>query len=261
MESSDYLIINDKFIFKPYFNTPIDTYFESISWCKRLIFSNHNMSFKFNDGHMKLYEESLYIGSKFNQYININLFYQLTHLIFGHEFNKSLILPQNLTHLTFGDDFNQPFILPQNLTHLTFGTSFNQHVILHENIIKLTIGKNFNQIINLPSSINHLILKCNNQSLIDNLPHGIINLELGIYFNSKMNDLPNSIKKIKFNCILYDEELNCLPKFLEYLELPKQYHKRIFNLPIRLKKIVCSQTCQNINNFNQSLLEISNHRI
>ena len=130
-------------------------------------------------------------------------------------------------------------MLHSNLTHLTFGNNFNQQVILYENITKLTIGEKFDQIIDFPSSITHLTLKCNNQSLIDNLPHGIINLELGIHFNLTLNDLPSSIETIKFNNHCYNKELNNLPKNLEFLKLPSHYNQQILNIPTRLKKVEC----------------------
>jgi hypothetical protein len=50
-------------------------------------------------------------------------------------------------------------------------------------------------------------------------------------FNLKLDDLPNSIKIIKFDPnSKYDKKLNNLPKSLEYLHIPKSLQDHIENL-------------------------------
>jgi len=67
-------------------------------------------------------------------------------------------------------------------------------------------------------------------------------LELDYNFNIELNNLPNSIKKIKFySNSQYNKELNCLPNSIEYLKLPKEYNKKISKIPTGLKKISCSK--------------------
>jgi hypothetical protein len=57
-------------------------------------------------------------------------------------------------------------------------------------------------------------------------------------FNSELNNLPNSIKIIRFNInINYNLELNNLPKSLEILQLPKKYNKKIKNISSNCKII------------------------
>ena len=93
-------------------------------------------------------------------------------------------------------------------------------------------------------------LNCNNQNLIDNLPNGIEELELSESFFLPLNNLPSSIKSIKFTYNhYYSEELNCLPTFLEYLELPVNYNKKIQSIPIGLKKIICPSDYEYIEDF------------
>ena len=72
----------------------------------------------------------------------------------------------------------------------------------------------YNQFVNLPLCIKTLSIDYNILSLIDNLPIGIEELYLGENFNLELNNLPNSIKIIKFNIhSTYNEELNNLPKY------------------------------------------------
>ena len=67
--------------------------------------------------------------------------------------------------------------------------------------------------------------------LTENLPNNIEELFLGKFFNLELNNLPNSIKKIKFyKESNYNKELNNLPKFLELLELPECYSIPINNI-------------------------------
>src|SRR3990167_974182 len=151
----------------------------------------------------------------------------VTHLTFGYLFNKQVIIPQNVTHLTFGLDFNQPVTIPQNVTHLIFGHDFNQQVTIPQNVTHLTFGENFNQQVNLPN-IKYIKLDCNNIDIIENLPNSVEEIEFDYNFGLELQNLPNSVKKISFkNCINYNKELNCLPEFVEYLELNKYYNKKV----------------------------------
>ena len=62
--------------------------------------------------------------------------------------------------------------------------------------------------------------------------------------------MPNSIKKISFNYMSnYNKELNCLPEFVEYLELNKKYNKKIKKFPLNLKTIKCYEYYKYINDF------------
>jgi hypothetical protein len=135
--------------------------------------------------------------------------------------------------LTFGDHFNQFVELPMSLTHLTLGNKFNQKVIIPYNLL-------------------YLKLYCNNLNLIENIPNNVEELELGMYFDLELNNLPNSIRIIRFSIYRfgdYDKELNNLVDSIEILELPKNYKKRIKNIPKCLKKIKLSKDYKYIDDF------------
>jgi hypothetical protein len=118
-----------------------------------------------------------------------------------------------------------------NLTHLIFNYCFNQIVDQTlPNLTHLTLGHNFNQLINLPTNIKHLNFYNDNQYLMDNLPNGI--------------------KEITFSTFCsYNEELNCLPKSVEYIKLNYNYNKKIVNIPNELTKIVCYKEYKFIDDF------------
>ena len=127
----------------------------------------------------------------------------------------------HLSHLTFSHYFDKP--LENSLSNLT-------------NLTWLELGHKFNQPLELPSGIKILSIDCNNLSLIENLPNNVEELFLGENFNLELNNLPNSIKIIKFDCNSeYNKELNNLPKFLKLLELPKNYLIPINNINSRCK--------------------------
>jgi len=50
----------------------------------------------------------------------------------------------------------------------------------------------------IPPSVKILTLNCNNLNLIENLSNSIQELNLQINFNLELNNLPNSIKIIRF---------------------------------------------------------------
>jgi hypothetical protein len=277
IETNDYWIIEDQFIFKPHFDSSIDVYKNIISKYNKLVFSNYNdvdICIKRNNKYDSIYSNN-FIGSKFNQIIDLPP--NLTHITFGRNFNQLIDLPPNLVYINFGDNFNQKVVLPlnlvyinfgygfnqkvdlpQNLTHLTFGFYFNQKVDLPQNLVHINFGKKFNQKVNLPPNLVHinfgyyfnqkvdlpldikyLKINCDNRNIIDYLPDSIEELVLDLNFNLELNDLPQSIKKICFNSSNYNKELNCLPSNIEYIQLPKNYDKEIVKYPNKLKTIKC----------------------
>ena len=130
METEDYWIYENKVIFKYNFNAKLDNYFDIITKCNELIFSNYddcNITIITNNTFYYEYIQDFEI-SKFNQPLTIPQ--NITHLTFGYCFNQQVIIPKNVTHLTFGHNFNQQIIIPQNVTHLTFGYRFNQQINL-----------------------------------------------------------------------------------------------------------------------------------
>ena len=61
-------------------------------------------------------------------------------------------------------------------------------------------------------------------------------------FNNKLDNYLDIISK-------YNEELNCLPEFVEYLKLNKKYDKKIKKFPLNLKTIKCNKQYKYINDF------------
>ena len=111
----------------------------------------------------------------------------------------------------------------------------------------------FVQKIDIPSTIKYLKLDCNNSYVIDYLSDNIEELELGEYFNLELNNLPTSIKKITFEIYCqYNHKLNCLPKFLECIQLPVNYDKKLLNISNNLK-IICSNAYKYKNNYTNQI--------
>lgn len=254
IETSDYWIIENKFIFKPLFNKKLDkqldNYIDLISKYDELIFSNFlYLNILINNNYINNYKDNFnlvnnYLSSFFNNEIKF-LPTNLKSVIFGEKFNKPVNLPLNLRSVIFDDEFNQPITLPPNLTHLTLGYTFNQPINLPCDLTHLTLGYTFNQLVNLPN-IKYLSLSNNNKNIVDMLPSSIEELELGPQFNSPLDNLPNNLKKLVFKydytsflSYNYNYELNNLPNSLEYLKLKSTYSKPIINFPVNLKIIEC----------------------
>ena len=95
-------------------------------------------------------------------------------------------------------------------------------------------------------------MDCANTSIIDYLPSSIEELDIG--FNLELNNLPNSIKKIRFYNN-YNKELNCLPSSVELLQLPFNYTHKILNIPKKLKKVICHKNYKYISDFDNIKVE------
>ena len=276
MEITDYWTYKNKIIFSPYFDENIDKYYNIISKYNELIFSNYKSynelifsnydNYYQTDPETSIKYNSQYYTSKFNKPIIIPK--NITKIIFGYYFNHPVIIPENITDIIFDLFFNQPIIIPKNVTHLTFGLKFNQSIIIPESVTHLIFGYKFNQSIIIPKNVTHLTLgyhfdqplnlsnikylelNFNNINLIENLPNSIEEIKFGNWFNLELNNLPNSVKKISFSKYSdYDKELNCLPEFVKYLELPINYKKKIKKLPLNIKTIKCDEEYEFINDY------------
>ena len=99
------------------------------------------------------------------------------------------------------------------------------------------------------------------QHMIDNLPNSIEELELDEYFDLELNNLPTSIHKVIFSGCYnesfneYNRELNCLPNFVEFLQLPQEYNKKILRFPSSLKTIKCSKSYKFLSDFSNYNVE------
>ena len=178
------------------------------------------------------------MGLNFNQPLSDSLsnLLNLQQLTLGYYFNQplsnSLSNLLNLQQLNFGFYFNKPLSdsLSKliNLKHLSLGNSFNQQLEIPSNIIKLSLDCSNEYIINnLPNSIDSQSLDCNLATREE--------LNFGYHFNLELDNLQNSIKKIKFDIkSQYNKELNNLPIGLEYLELSKNFNNPIKNISSNL---------------------------
>jgi hypothetical protein len=98
-------------------------------------------------------------------------------------------------------------------------------------------------------NIKYLEVSCNDQYLIDNLPNSLEELVLTRGFNLELNDLPNQLKKIRLQNVMYDKKLNNLPESVEIIELSSRYYEKISKLPKNLKTIKCNSRYRFINDF------------
>lgn len=283
---------NEKIIFIPEFNNPIEEYYSIISNCGYLVFSNYDWvncdklnktDFDNSHGKCQCDGECGYVGSKFN-YPIIELPDNITRLVFGFYFNQPVQLNSNLTHLEFDYSFNQPVQLNSNLTHLVLGTSFNQPIQLNSNLTHLTIGWDFNHPIQLNSKLTHLthynyyynyykhihcyklpeslkfleLTSCDD-NIINNLPDRIEELVLGVGFDSKLSNLPNQLKKLTILNYTYVGELDELGDGIE--ELVIYNNVQLDNLPSSLKKLIIKNKnySKELNNLPKNLeyLELS----
>lgn len=232
----------NKIIFKPYFNQSLDNFMYTISKYEELIFSD----FPYSKNMLKIEDYIYYKEYKndpdknelsiFNKPINFISPYT-TKIVFNYKFNKDVKLHAKFKSVIFGDKYNQPI----NLTH-------------SNNLNYLVLGLYFNQeFVNLPSSLEFLYIRCDIQSIVDNLPNSIKTLQFGLYFNSDINNLPNSVKEIFFHPeTIYTKKINNLPNWLEYLKLPHECHEEIVNLPNSLKSFKVN------NSFDFNTINVSN---
>ena len=116
MESEQYWIYEDYFIFKPKFYDEINIYQNQLVNYKKLIFSDYDdykICIETNNKFKVKYYHSIFKDSKFNQPLanSLDKLINLQQLTFGSYFNQllgnSLDKLINLQKLTFGACFNQ----------------------------------------------------------------------------------------------------------------------------------------------------------
>jgi len=196
-------------------------------------------------------DDWLKFNDTFNEEINNynNIIKEHTKIDLGWDFNKPLDLSnkQNLTHLKLSDYFNQELNLENNinLTHLELGRFTTNVISVPNSLIYLSINHIYNKYIDI-SKIKHLKLNVNNIPLMNILEI----LELDEKFVLELINLPNSIKQVIFSLdSQYDESLDNLPNSVEYLKLPQDYLLKIKKFPKNLKKIVCVEDYEYIDDF------------
>lgn len=85
------------------------------------------------------------------------------------------------------------------LCKVIFGRNFNCSISLGKNINHLVLGENFKQQIFLSESIKYLNIDCNNYEIVDNMTNCIRYFDGHCSFRLPLNNVPNSLKKIKIN--------------------------------------------------------------
>ena len=185
-----YWIYEDKFIFKPEFNEPIDKYVDIIKNYSQLIFSNYDdleICIETNNDYEFKYNHK-FIESRFNQQLSNEL--------------------DNLTCLT----------------HLTLGYYFNQSLEIPFNIKILTLEcNNINLIENLPNSIEELNFNYNFELELNNLPNSIkiIRFDKESNYNKELNNLPKQLEILelpdKYNIDLININPDCKIKLNSFL--------------------------------------------
>lgn len=149
-------------------------------------------------------------------------------------------LPSTLTHLTTGSDFDQSFSMVglNSLTHLTFGHSYNKIINLPSSITHLTFGDKYNQIIDPPQQLQSLIIGKYFTAKITHFPDTLTNLIYNAY-NSflPLPPLPQSLQTLIFKaCGQYLYPL-ILPDSLKKLHLPVSH--LVVALPAQLEELQC----------------------
>lgn len=210
-----YEIYDKTIYFSCIFDEPMDQYYAIMKNRNRLIFvQNDQFKYSYLDNPINLtrniteaifancYVRGPIVLSRklilltFDQLFNqlINLTKNITVLRVGMGYNQIIGLNKNIKNLVVGSRFNQPIVLNKKISRLSFGNSFNQPIVPTSNITHMIFGKNFNQPIDLiaPS----VDFNCDNCVIIDNLPNTMVHITLGHIFNTCVNNVPNSVKKI-----------------------------------------------------------------
>ena len=148
-----------------------------------------------------LSSETKYIklNDNFNEIIDMIINTNITHIIFGNKFNRSIDnLSWIIEYLHFGEEFNQSLNnLPGSVKKLIFSTN-----------------SNFNQQLDcLPNCLQYLLLPINYKCQIDNLPNSLKYLELYSKYPNSLNNLPKSLEKFIF---YYSGELENNIKYTNY---------------------------------------------
>ena len=135
----------------------------------------------------------------------INLPKTIKYIKFNDNFNYTIdgLVETNITHIIFGRDFNHSVDnLPWTTEYLRFGCEFNHSL---ENLPgcmkKIIFSPNckFNHHLDcLPNSIEYLFLPSDYSKQLDNLPNSISHLELYYKYPHTLNNLPKSLNKFVF---------------------------------------------------------------
>lgn len=184
------------------------------------------------------------LGNNFNQQVD-NLPIGLKYIKFGYFFDKTIdYLPSGLEHLTLSGYFNKPIdYLPIGLKYLIFNDVYPTHLNkfqqfslnnLPNQLIKLKLNNYYNRPIEyLPSNLKYLHLGIFFNQKINNLPDSLIRIEFAnnSTFMHKLDKLPDNLSHLVFNFYAdFNESINYNDKLIS-LTLPNKYNKPLNFLP------------------------------
>lgn len=132
----------------------------------------------------------------------------IRHLTLGMCHNQPLVLSRYIEYLKLENSYNQPLVLSPRIKHLILGTFFDQPIILTKYITHLTLGDMFNQPIVLTKYITHLTFGQYYQPII--LTHHIVRLQIENHNYLMMDNLPNGIREIML-CKFFGAPLKNIP--------------------------------------------------
>jgi hypothetical protein len=143
----------------------------------------------------------------------------------------------NLLHITFHDNFNEHITTwSKNITHIIFGHHYNKELKLHNNVIHLTLRDHFDKQLYLPNRLASIVLGHKMNQSISRLPKHLLYLTLGNLFKCELPALPNSLINLVLGS-QYNRKILKLPTNLLVLKLGYDYQHKLPKLPYKLRHL------------------------
>ncbi len=153
----------------------------------------------------KLYGNENYLSAIISLELLLKLPYTIRYIKFNNKFNYYIntLAETNISHIIFGNNFNNPVDnLPWVIEYLYFGDEFNQGLENLPGCLKkllFSIASKFNQKLDcLPNCLEYLFLPADYSFQLNNLPNFLLHLELCFDYSHTLNNLPKSLEKFIF---------------------------------------------------------------
>jgi hypothetical protein len=254
IETDDFWLTDDAFVFKPRFNEKIDKYLELISKRSKLIFANrdclHETLILDNRVSATSFNpDKNFVGSHFNT--KFKLPENVTCLMLGSSFNKEVELHDKLVYLRFGILYVKRIELPQSLTHLYFESKSGEQLKLPPNLIHLCISRHYDII---PKKITCLEFDEGNIDDIK-IPESVTNLKFGVYYcdDVKLSQKLPNVTHMTI-CSTMSEDF-ILPEKLYYLKF-EQFSNKRQELSNYLRELEINHDNNLINYLSSSIINI-----
>jgi len=159
---------------------------------------------------------------------------QKNKIKFTHQFNEPItnslievMRVNNITSIVFGIDFSYPIDnLPTGIKSIIFCSFYYDHPLDH-----------------LPYTLEELKLSKYFDRSIDNLPDSLRVIYFGEFFNKPIEYFPKQLKEIYFPITgHFNHKFTEIQDGLEILILPRNYKRRLPDMPISLKKLLVHST-------------------